>query len=238
MYLHMHTQPKNLLTIALTAAILLFIAIGVTFNYTEKSAVDESKLPEKVEDSNGFQRWITNLKNKDIEIDADGFNLVEKNEIYNTKWMTISSIDEPGKLEEFEARIAAHKDIKKVVFSPSERQYVDYRPELRDGYLPNELHFYGLRDDKIIDARFVDCSVAANCYFDRAWFLPNSNDVFVVSEFSRNIDKKDETAQACTVDEVCTYTFKLHLIDLINNSRHIYESQPIEGSFTELAPEL
>lgn len=225
------TRPEHILVVA----IFILVAAGAAINIREQLSIDQSKLPEKVEESEGFQRWITNLKNKGLEqVDADEFTLVEENEIYNTKWMQVYSFDDPGQREEFENTIIQHQGVPKVIFSPSERLFIDFRHENRDGYKPNEVHFYGARDDKIIDARILDCSERANCYFDRAYFL--SNDVFVISEFSRNIDKKDQTTPECPVDTECTYSIKVHVIDLINNSRLVYESKPFNIVLSEYIP--
>ncbi|MFC1622213.1 hypothetical protein ACFL13_02425 [Patescibacteria group bacterium] len=210
--------------------VLVFIIFGLVvagagINVHRNLSVDRSKIPEKVEEFKGFQRWITNLKNKGLtEIDADEFRLVEENEIYNTRWMKVFDFEDYE--QEYWENIDIHRNLKKVIFSPSDRLYIDYRSEERDGYEANEVHFYGVRDDKIIDARVVDCSVRANCYFDRAYFL--SNDVFVVSEFSRTIHKHDEESPACDIDSECIYSIKIHVIDLINNSRLVYESEPFD----------
>lgn len=220
--------------------IIALVFATVALNQVEKLAVDQSKIPEKVETSKGFQRWITNLKNKDFDIEADEFRFIEENEIYNTKWVKISSLDEPGKEDEYNEmmKMATDLDDKKIVFSPSERQFVDYRDENRNGYRSNEVHYYGLREDKVLDARIVDCSVDANCYFDRAYFLEDSNDVIVVSEFSRAIDKKDENPPVCTRDDLCEYSVKLHVIDMLQNSRIVYESKPFDVVLNEIVPEL
>ncbi|OGC57616.1 threonylcarbamoyl-AMP synthase [candidate division WWE3 bacterium RIFOXYA1_FULL_41_11] len=218
------------------AAIFVAVTAGVWLNVAEQKSVDHSKLPDKVEQSIGFQRWITNLKNKDMFIEADEFTLKEENEIYNTKWMKVYSIEEEGMKETYDKTVEALRNVKKVVFSPSERELIDYRPEYRGGYAPNEVHFYGLKEDKIIDARILDCSAHANCYFDRAYFL--DNDVFVISEFSRTIDKKDVVSAACSLEETCEYSVKVHVIDLINNKRLVYESKPFQAVMTELMPEL
>lgn len=223
--------------------VLVLISIGVYSNVREQQAVDKSKLPDKVESERAFQRWITNLKNKKIVIDADEFNLKEETEIYNTKWIKVASVEEPGKQEEFNQTIEKNKNIKGIVYSPSEREFLDYRPITRDTISPNgnyyqsnEVRFYGLKDNKIIEARILDCSVRANCYFDRAYFI--SNDLFVITEFSRNIDKKDVTTPECPINQGCTYTIKLHLVDLINNSKLTYESKPLELNLEKLKPEL
>ena len=221
----------------LVSLIFLLVGFGVFINVQEQLSVDRSKLPEKVEEHKGFQRWITNLKNKGLEyINADDFFLIEENEIYNTRWMKVYSLDEEGRQEEFEKTIADHRGIDGVIFSPSERLFIDYRHEKRGGYNPNEVHFYGVRDDKIIDARILDCSTRANCYFDRAYFL--SNDVFLISEFSRTIHKHDETTPECSIDTECEYSIKIHIIDLINNSRLVYESKPFNIVLSELKPKL
>ena len=240
-------MPKKKLNFKLDyilfSLVLILTVLGVYSNVQQQQKVDNSKLPGKVEDDRGFQRWITNLKNKDVEINADDFSFKEKNEIYNTKWIKISSIEGEGKQEEFNKTIEENMDIRYVAFSPSEREFLDYRHEVRNTvspsgnyYQPNEVRFYGQKEDKIIEARILDCSLSANCYFDRAYFL--SNDLFVITEFSRNIDKDDTTTKECPIDQVCTYTVKLHLVDLINNSRYVYESKPMELNLRELIPEL
>lgn len=221
----------------LVAAIFILVGWGAAINIQKQLSKDQSKIPEKVEEFEGFQRWITNLKNKGLDyVDADEFSLVEENEIYNTKWMQVYSLDEEGRAEEFEETIAAHRNLEDVIFSPSERLFIDYRNKKRNGYKPNEVHFYGARDDKIIDARILDCSTRANCYFDRAYFL--DNDVFVISEFSRTIHKKDQDTPKCPIDTECEYSIKIHVIDLINNSRLVYESEPFNIVLSELIPEL
>ena len=214
----------------------MLVGAVVFLNLKKQAEIDKSKLPQKVELSKGFQRWITNLKNKEVNVAADDFRLYEETEIYNTKWIKVYSIDEPGKKEEFDSYIKAHENLAKVIFSPSQREFIDYRDEPRDGYNSNEVHFYGQKEDKIIDARLLDCSVRANCYFDRAYFL--DNDSFVASEISRNIPKKDYTTPECPVDQTCTYTIKVHVIDLINNKRLTYESKPFDTVLSELITEL
>lgn len=228
------TEPK--LTILLIAVIFMLTSAVVWINLAKQRTIDRSKIPEKVETSKGFQRWITNLKNKDLLIEADEFKFIEDNEIYNTKWMIVKSLDEPGVQQEYDQNIKSHTGLKKVVFSPSNRAYLDYRDELRDGYKANEIHYYGLKEDKLIDARLVDCSTRANCYFDRAFFL--DNDVFVVTELSRTIDKKDQTTPVCNVQETCQYSFKIHVIDLINNIRVVYESKPFDVILEKFKPKL
>lgn len=219
-------------------AVLLMVISTVVLNQIEKQSVDQSKIPEKVENSNGFQRWITNLKNKDFMIEADEFRLLEENEIYNTKWVKIFSLDQPGKEEEYEQRMQSVENLDKVVFSPSERQYLDYRAENRFDYRSNEAYVYGLREDRIVDARLVDCSINANCYFDRGYFLEDSNDVVVISEFSRTIDKKNDNPEPCLRNQMCEYSIKLHVIDLLQNSRLVYESEPFDIILEEVIPEL
>ena len=221
----------------LVPLIFILVGFGVYINVQEQLSIDQSKLPEKVEENKGFQRWITNLKNKGLDfVDADEFTLIEENEIYNTRWMQVYSLDEKGRQEEFDQTITKHQNLNNVIFSPSERLFIDYRNIKRGTYKANEVHFYGLRDDKIIDARILDCSVRANCYFDRAYFL--SNDVFVISEFSRTIHKHDSVAPKCSLDAECEYSIKIHVIDLINNSRLVYESKPFNIILSQLIPEL
>jgi hypothetical protein len=225
------------LTILVFSLFATFVAMGVTSNILQQNAVDRSKLPIKIEQSKGFQRWITNLKNKNLDVGADDFRLQEEVELYNSKWTNVSSIEQPGKQEEFNAIIAEHQDIKKlVVFSPSKREFLDLRSIDRNGYKSNEVRFYGQKENKIIDTKILDCSLLANCYFDRGFFL--NNDVFVVTEFSRNVHKKDPNPPLCAMNQECEYTIKLHVIDLINNSRLVYVSQPFTTVLETLIPQL
>ncbi|MFC1700120.1 hypothetical protein ACFLZ4_00555 [Patescibacteria group bacterium] len=227
---------KNKLTYLLTSIIFLLIGMGVFLNVQQQLAVDESKLPEKLEDHNLFQRWITNLKNNEVDVGADDFRLIEEAEIYNTMWVTVKSFDEEGVEEWYEEELLAHQNLDKVVFSPSEQEFIDFRSIFRSEYKVNEVRFFGKKEDKVVDSKAVDCSIRANCYFDRAYFL--DNDVFVVTEISRNIHKHDDTAELCPLDEICTYTVKLHLIDLIQNKRLVYESGTFEVIIEKLIPEL
>src|SRR3989344_5428229 len=109
---------KKIIDVVLVVLIFIFTGSIVYINIQKQQAVDRSKIPEKVEMNKGFQRWITNLKNKGLTIEADEFKLLEENEIYNTKWLKIYSMDQEGVTELFEQAIASHQDIKKVIFSP------------------------------------------------------------------------------------------------------------------------
>lgn len=234
--------PKISLDSILVVLVFILIGSGVLINVIQQRAVDQSKLPSKVEDDRSFQRWVTNLRNNDLVVEADAFNLIEENEIYNTKWMRVNSLDVEEEKIKFEKILEEHKNLKHVVFSPSDREFIDFRHEERDigpsdkPFAANEVRFYGQKEDKVIDARILDCSVRANCYFDRAYFL--SNDLFVITEFSRDIDKKDTQTPECLISDICTYTVKLHLIDLINNQRLVYESNSFDINLAELIPEL
>lgn len=237
--LGIHKYQSRHIEIFLLSVIFLSVTIGASINIYKNLSVDRSRLPNKVINHRGYQRWYTNLRNKGLDyINTNDFFLTSENEIYNTKWLKISQFEENDResREKFEAYIQEHRNIQKVIFSPSERMFVDYRNINRKGYPPNEVQLYGVRDDKIIDARILDCSVRANCYFDRAYFI--SNDLFVISEFSRTIDKKDQNVTSCPIDQLCEYSIKIHLIDLINNSRLVYESKPFNIVLEKLIPEL
>jgi len=216
----------------LLAIILLSVAGGVFLNIKQQASIDRSKLPTKVEEDRLFQRWITNIKNNDFEIEADEFKLKEESEIYNTTWMTVYSSDDPKQMELYEKTIEENKGLNKVIFNPNERVFIDYRNVPRGKLMANEVRLYGLKEDKILDARILDCSTKSNCYFDRAYFL--DNDVFVISEFSRDINKRDPAVAACSVTEMCTYTIKIHIVDMIHNKRLVYESKPFDAILSDL----
>jgi hypothetical protein len=215
---------------------LVFVGIGLYSNIAQQAAKDRTKLPLKVEDSSGFQRWITNLKKKGLTIEADEFKLYEEVEVYNTKWMHVYSIDDVTQKAALDTALAAYRNTPKIVYSPSDREFIDFRNIDRDGYTADEVHFYGQKEDKILDLRALSCLKEANCLFERAYFL--SNDVFVVIELSRDITKNTVNPAPCSLDQSCSYTFKIHLIDLINNSRSIYVSKPFDAVYNELLPKL
>jgi hypothetical protein len=227
---------KNHLNKILAILIFLGVGLGLGLNIQKQKSIDKSKIPQRLEEERLFQRWITNLKNKDLDIEADEFKLKEENEIYNTTWIDVYSADNPEQKALYDKTIEENKGLDKVVFSPNERVFVDFRNIDRGDVMRNEVRLYGLKEDKIIDARVLDCSLKGNCYFDRAYFL--DNDVFVITEFSRNIDKKDPNVEVCARDEVCTYTIKLHYVDLIHNSRAVYTSEPFDIILSEWVEKL
>ncbi|MBW6441777.1 hypothetical protein K0B04_02605 [Patescibacteria group bacterium] len=210
----------------LIGIIAVSIVFGVFLNIKKQMSVDKSRLPLRVVEERLFQRWITNLKNKDLDISADDFSLKEQAEIYNTTWMTVKSAENPEEKALYDETIEIHTDMDKVVFSPNGRVFVDFRGINRGNVKANEVRVYGLKEDKILDARVLDCSIKGNCYFDRAYFL--DNDVFVITEFSRNISKRDTSVPECGAEEICTYTIKLHYVDMIHNTRLVYESKPFD----------
>jgi len=221
---------KNLLTKLLVVVILLLTAATVASNYAEQLAIDNSKIPEDIEISKEFQRWITNMK-KRVDVEADKFRLKEKNEVFNSAFLTITSTNNEAANQAHLAKLAEYEAYQKVRFSPNELQFLDFRPEARsDGirqYEPNEVYFHGLDQDKIIDTKILTCDLEFNCFFDRGFFIDNH--VFIISEFSRN-----ETLPACALNEVCTYTIKLHVFDLINGTQFVYESEPYDLNLSEM----
>lgn len=241
-----NSQPNNLpatersrtairQTVIPIVAIFLLVAAGVYINIRKEIAKDNSRIPEKVSESRDFQRWSTNLKNKGVIIDSGDFFLYETSEIYNSRWLNVYSIEEEGMQEQFEQTLAEHQELKGVAFSPSKRVFVDYRNMERNGYLPNEAHLYGLRDNKVINARILECVPIGECYFDRAYFL--DNDVFVISEISRDI-KPDMQAGTCDIVQPCKYLLKVHVIDLLNNKRTTYRSPELDMILENVVPDF
>jgi len=240
-------QPKTDYIIIIL--IIILTGLGVYSNIYQQKAQDNSKLPSKIEEDGGYQRWIKNLKNKGFKIEAEEFILTEEEQIYNTKWINIKSIDDKGIEEYFNQTINDNKNIDKIIYSPSDRSFLDYRNIVKTAvspegnfYQPYEVRFFGIRDSKLIEARILECYNKANCYFDRAYFL--SNDVFVVSEFSLEVKNKDSNDYGnldiipCNIDQFCEYTIKIHLLDLVNNSKKTYESNTKQINLLQTIPEL
>jgi len=224
-------MTKNKLTKLLTVGILLLVVGVVSSNYAEEYAIDQSKIPELMETGKEFQRWITNLK-KHMDVEADEFRLKEKNEVFNSAYLSIKSTDDENEYNRHLALIEEYMKYDKVKFSPNEFQFLDYRHIVRginpkgEPYQPNEIYYHALREDKIIDTMILSCKEEANCFMDRGFFLDNHT--FVISHFSRPISKQDlkeENFEECAFDEECTYTIKLHMFDLLNSEQLVYESE-------------
>ena len=217
--------------------ICVFICVGLTvyLNVKEQLSIDKSKIPSKLEENSKFQKWLTNAKNKGINVEADKFKFVEDSNIYNTIWTSTSSIDNDAARSGYENNMKTLEAFKTSEKSPNEREIVNYDNSERFGFLKNQVFFYGLREDKILLTRVVDCENESNCYFHRAGFLDNH--VFFVAELSlKDFTKKNPVT--CDPTKVCKYSFKIHFVDLINNSRTVYESEPFVGIFEDLKSKL
>lgn len=225
---------KNLDKI-LIIVIAILIATGVTLNIKKQYSIDKSKIPNKLETQSQFQKWLTNVKNKGIKIEADNFRFVEDSNVYNTLWTSTASSDDDKSRKLYEETIEQLKKYKTSAISPNEREAVNYDNSLRFGFNPNEVFFYGLREDKILRTKVTDCDPESNCYYNRAAFLDNH--VFFVIELSlKDYTKKDP--KTCDPKTLCKYSFKVHLVDLINNSRTVYESESFEGYFADIVGKL
>lgn len=215
--------------------ILGLVSLTVYSNIKEQMSIDKSKIPSKLEENSKFQKWLTNAKNKGMNVEADKFKFVEDSNIFNTIWTSTSSIDNDQVRADYEKNMGILKNFKTSEYSPNEREIVNYDNSERFGFTQNQVFFYGLREDKILLTRVVDCELEANCYFHRAGFLDNH--VFFVAELSlKDFTKKNPIT--CDPKSVCKYSFKIHFIDLVNNSRTVYESEAFEGIFDDLKSKL
>jgi hypothetical protein len=222
--------------------ILIIVGFSAGINIIQELQADETKIPLDLEQNGTFSKWLTNIKNKEFgliengeEMSADSFTKVSESNIFNTIWTSTTSIDNDEARNEYEKNMELLKSYKTSAESPNEREIVNYDPSIRFGFNPNEVFFYGLREDRILKTKVVDCDVYSNCYFDRAGFLDNH--VFFVSEVSlKGFSKENEAT--CDPTTMCEYTFKIHLVDLMNNQRTEYESKPFKGVFEDIKKEL
>lgn len=217
---------KTLTRTVVTLFLGLLIMCGVYLNYSQKLKVDRSKLPRYVEDHKNFQKWITNHKNKDINLEADNFRLLEESEVYNTKRLKLYPVTDIAMLEKYKQELERQQTIVDKRISPNKKQLVNYEYDYRLGisnttYLPSDVWYLGIRGDRIIENKLLSCNVKANCIFDRAFFI--SDDIIVVSEIMRDIDT-DTTYPPCALNEKCTYKVRLNVMDIAKNSNLIYES--------------
>lgn len=226
---------KNYLDKILIIGVFVTVILVVFSNIKEEMSIDKSKIPTKLEENSKFQKWLTNAKNKGIKVEADKFKFVEDSNIYNTIWTSTSSIDNDSARSDYENNMRILNGYKTSEKSPNEREIVNFDNTERFGFTKNQVFFYGLREDKILLTRVVDCELEANCHFHRAGFLDNH--VFFVAEMSlKEFTKKNQIT--CDPTKICKYTFKIHLVDLINNSRTVYESEEFEGVFEDLKSKL
>ncbi|MBI2414519.1 hypothetical protein HYV31_01575 [candidate division WWE3 bacterium] len=233
---NMEKMQKTKIQTVILCSLIFASVIGVVIsNYIQEFAIDNSKLPSKVENSKEFQKWIINHK-KRLTLEADEFKLKEKNEVFNSANLKIRSVEDEIASSEHLTKIELFKNYRGVRFSPNEFEFLDFRHELRENglYTENDVYYHGLREDKIIDAKILSCRPELNCFFDRGFFIDNHT--FVISEFSRNIEKKDiPNMIPCSTSENCTYTIKLHVFDFINSARFVYESKPFELNLIEMS---
>lgn len=228
----MMTQYLDKIIILLIAIV---IAIGVSINLHKQYSVDRTKIPFKLESHSRFQRWLSNLEEKGLDLEADKFRYLEDNNIFNTIWTSTESIDDDNSRKIYEENMALLLTFKESAKSPNEREIVNFSPVDRFGFLPNEVFFYGLREDRILRTKIVDCSLDTNCNFHRAAFIDNH--VFFIMELSLK-SFNNPNFKTCALDEVCEYTFKVHLVDLNNNSRTVYESETVNDTYINLEKKL
>lgn len=219
----------------LISIIAILIATGVSFNLYKQYSVDKTKLPFKVESHSRFQRWLSNLKDKGLDLEADKFRFLEENNLFNSIWTSTESIDNDISRKNYDLNMQELLKLKESAKSPNEREIVNFTHSDRFGFLPNQVFFYGLREDRILKTKVAECPDNSNCDFHRAAFIDNH--VFFIMELSlKNFDKKNP--KTCRLDEICEYTFKVHLIDLNNNSRTVYQSETINDTFINLEKKL
>lgn len=215
--------------------IAIFIATGVSYNIYKQNSVDKTKIPTKLETNSRFQRWLSNLKEKGLDLDADSFRFKEENNIFNTIWTSTESIDNEVSRKTYEQNMKDLEVFKQTEKSPNEEEIVNFAPTERFGFTSNQVFFYGLREDRILKTKIAECQPISGCNFHRASFLDNH--VFFVMELSpKDYDKNNP--KVCSPDDLCNYTFKVHLVDLINNSRSVYESSVLSDTYNNLLKKL
>jgi hypothetical protein len=219
----------------LIIAIAIFIAIGISSNLYEQYSIDKTKLPLKLETHSRFQRWLSNLKDKGVDLEADRFTFLKDSNIYNTIWTSTISIDDEVSRKMFEDNMKVLAEYKESIKSPNEREIVNFTMEDRFGYAAKTVFFYGLREDRILSTKIADCYQHFTCNFHRGAFMDNH--VFFIMELSQKA-VPDAEFKGCELDEVCDYTFKVHLVDLNNNSRNIYESEVVRDTYNNLFKKL
>jgi hypothetical protein len=217
---------KRYQKVLVVLALVVLISLGVYSNYVEKISIDRAKIPRFVEDHKNFQKWITNHKNKDIELEADAFRLLEESEVYNTQRLKLYPLNDARMLKKYNELFKAQEKVVDKRFSPDGKQFVNYQYDYRLGlssttYLPSDVWYLGIRGDRIIENKLISCNTKANCIVDRAFFI--SDDIIVVSEIMRDIDT-DKPYAPCGIDELCAYRVRLNVMDIAQNSNLIYES--------------
>lgn len=226
----------------LVVIVFVLIGFGVYINIKQSMELDVNKIPRDLEQNKEFKKWMTNLKNKEFgvkenneEMSPDSFTKVSESNIFNTLWTSTASIDNDQTRAEYEKNMGILRSLPKNALSPNEREIVNFDNSDRFGYSENEVFFYGLREDRVLQTKVVDCAYESNCYFNRAGFLDNH--VFFVAELSLK-DFSKQNPVTCDPTTICEYTFKIHLVDLMNNQRTEYESKPFKGIFGKIKEEL
>jgi hypothetical protein len=227
----MHKNLDKILII-----LVAFMVTGVILkNFYDEYSIDKTKLPLKVETHPRFQSWKSNLKDNNLNIDGDNFKLIKDSNIFNTIWTTTISIDDEVARKLYEENMQTLLSFKESAKSPNEREVVNFTPTDRFGYTYKDVFFYGLREDRILSTKIANCYQHVTCNFHRAAFIDNH--VFFITELSQKTVPEEEF-KGCQEDEICEYTFKIHLVDLNNNSRTVYESETVIESYNKLVNKL
>jgi hypothetical protein len=217
-------------------ALATLIFLGALLNFKEQKKIEDSKLPEYVEQNKYFQKWITNHKNSGIELEADEFRLFEENEVYNTARLIVFPVSDSLHNNAYKQLLNTYTNIKDARFSPNKAQIVDFRHEIRTGlsmneYKPYELLYVGLRKDRIIENKLLECSRDALCYIDRAYFV--TDDIVVASTFTQNNEVPGKIFVPCSYEEKCEYTVTVYVMNIAANSSLVYKAPPLELRLSE-----
>lgn len=214
----------------LTFLLLVFVFAAAYSNYAQKRAVDESKLPPYVENNKYFQKWITNHKNKDINLEADEFRLFEENEVYNTARIIVYPITDEVHVKAYKEYLENSENNKNARFSPDKSQVVEFTHALRFGisgrdFKPQELLYLGKRGDRVIENKLLQCSTRALCYIDRAYFI--NDDIVVASTFTLASENSTVPVAPCDYSQECEYIVTLYVMNIADNSALVYKSLPL-----------
>ncbi len=207
--------------------IILFGSIGwaVYQNIADQESENGSTLPAKITKNENFTAWVDEIavRSADAQIDLspDRFDRKDEREIYFWDRLNLSTLDDEEFLEEKDALWETYSGLDGVTFSPNGKIFIDYRNIFRRELNRNQVNLYGQRESILIDARILDCTMPNRCFFDTGYFI--NEDTFVIHELT-----VENTQEDCSLERnVCNYTVKIHLVELHNNKRSLYEGPGI-----------
>ena len=206
--------------------VIIFASIGgavlINTKKDDSEDKDDKTFPSEIADHENFKTFQKEMSDAGIVVNPDEIIIKDQREIYNPDRIKVFSQQDEIKKTELEETTQSLRDVSGVTFSPDQKIILDYRNIARVGASSRQIRLFGIRSEKILDAPLLDCAISSECIYIDGYFI--DNDSFVLHEIS--LARKDPD---CVVGSTCSYSIKIHYVELMQNQRSLYESTEFEA---------